>query len=381
MRPFFLLSVSSSPSLGGLERFQLELARAMAAQGHRVEVAAPPGSRFAGRAAELGLPVHPVRFAAWLSPLSVLRLAALFRRLRPEVVHFRLSRDIWTIAPAARSSGLRGHIVHTLGMNPGGRLRDPVHRWLRRTLGAFVVPSPRTAERATEVWGMAPGEVTLIPNFVAAAPFRDEGSLQRARALRRTWGIPDGVALVGMLARLEPAKGLERFVVEALRVLDEHPGPVRFVAAGPVMPGQEEWLEGLQERVRAAGRSDVFLFPGEQEDVPAFMRALDLFVLPSKGETFGLVLVEAMLAGCPVIAFTAPGPDFILDGGGYGTLLPERKAGVLADAVATLLRDPAERSILGDNGRRHALARYSEEAVAPRYEVLFDRVRGGIPPR
>ena len=110
------------------------------------------------------------------------------------------------------------------------------------------------------------------------------------------------------------------------------------------------------------------------------MGALDLFVLPSKGETFGLVLVEAMLAGCPVIAFTAPGPDFILDGGGYGTLLPERKAGVLADAVATLLRDPAERSILGDNGRRHALARYSEEAVAPRYEALFDRVRSADGP-
>ncbi len=367
--------------MGGLERFQLEVGRAMAARGHRVEVAASPGSRFAERAAELGLPVHPVCFAAWFSPLSVLRLAALFRRLRPEVVHYRLSRDIWTIAPAARLSSLKGHIVHTLGMNPGGRLRNPVHRWLRRTLGAFVAPSPRTAERATEVWGMAPGEVTLIPNFVTADPFRDEGSLQRARALRRRWGIPDGVALVGMLARLEPAKGLERFVDEALRVLDEHPGPVRFVAAGPVMPGREGWLEGLQERVRAVGRSDVFLFPGEQEDVPAFMRALDLFVLPSRGETFGLVLVEAMLAGCPVIAFTAPGPDFILDGGGYGTLLPEGKAGVLADAVAILLRDPAERSIVGDNGRRHALANFSEEAVAPRYEDLFDRVRGGIPPR
>jgi glycosyltransferase involved in cell wall biosynthesis len=109
--------------------------------------------------------------------------------------------------------------------------------------------------------------------------------------------------------------------------------------------------------------------------VPAFMRALDLFVLPSKGETFGLVLVEAMLAGCPVIAFSAPGPDFILDRGGYGTLLPEGKPGALADAVAALLRDPAERSIVGDSGRRHALAHFSEEAVAPRYEALFDRVR------
>ncbi len=372
---FRLLSVSSSPSLGGLERFQLDVARAMAARGHSVEVAADPGSPFEQRAAELGLTLHEVSFRRWLSPLSVLRLVRLFRRVRPDVVHYRYSRDIWTVAPAARVSGLTGRVVHTLGMNPGGRLRNPVHRWLRATLGAFVVPSPRTGERAAEVWGMRDDEVTLIPNWVDEAPFLASGLLTEALRLREEWGVPPGVPLVGMLARLEPAKGVERFIEAALQVVATHPEPVRFVVAGPIMPGRETWLTGLKEQIAEAGASGAFLFPGGQQSVPPFFKALDLFVLPSRGETFGLVLVEAMLAGCPVLAFRGPGPDFILAGGDYGTLLPEGKEGVLAAGLLALLRDPAERSIVGDSGRRHARAHFTEAAVAPRYEALFDRVR------
>jgi glycosyltransferase involved in cell wall biosynthesis len=373
--PFRLLSVSSSPSLGGLERFQLEVARAMAARGHTVEVAAEPGSLFGRRAVGLGLPLHEVAFRHWLSPLSVSRLARLFRRLRPDVVHYRYSRDIWTVAPAARLTGLTGRVVHTLGMNPGGRLRNPVHRWLRAALGAFVVPSPRTGERAAEVWGMRVDEVTLIPNWVSEAPYLDPGLLPEALRLREAWGVSPGVPLVGMLARLEPAKGVERFIEAGLQVLAAHPEPARFVVAGPTMPGQEPWLAGLQERIAAAGAAGAFLFPGGQEEVPPFLKALDLFVLPSRGETFGLVLVEAMLAGCPVIAFSGPGPDYILAGGDYGTLLPEGKEGVLAAALLALLGDPSERNIVGDSGRRHARARFTEAVVAPRYEALFTSIR------
>jgi glycosyltransferase involved in cell wall biosynthesis len=372
---FRLLSVSSSPSLGGLERFQLEVARAMAARGHTVEVAGEPGSPFGRRAAELGLTLHEVSFRRRFSPRSVLRLARLFRRVRPDVIHYRYSRDIWTIAPAARLSGLTGRVVHTLGMNPGGRLRNPVHRWLRAALGAFVVPSPRTGERAAEVWGMAPGQVTHLPNWVTETPFLEPDLLPEALRLRESWGVPPGLPLVGMLARLEPAKGVERFVEAGLQVLAAHPEPVRFVVAGPTMPGQEPWLAGLQERIAAAGGAGAFLFPGGQERVPPFLKALDLFVLPSRGETFGLVLVEAMLAGCPVVAFTGPGPDYILAGGGYGTLLPEGKEGVLAGSLLTLLGDPAERNIVGDSGRRHARARFTEAVVAPRYEALFTSIR------
>ena len=139
MEPFRLLSASSSPSYGGLERFQMEIARNLATRGHEVEIVAAPGSPFAAAGRVAGLPVHERRFHSYINPLSAWRLASLMKSREIEVVHYRLSRNIWTMAPAARLAGLKGRVVHTLGMNPGGRLDNPVHHWLKAHGVAFFV--------------------------------------------------------------------------------------------------------------------------------------------------------------------------------------------------------------------------------------------------
>lgn len=374
--PFRLLSVNSSLSQGGLERFQLTLACLLAQRGHAVEVVAEPGSWFSSAASEAGLPVHELRFHRYIAPIAVLRLARLFKRRRVDVIHYCLSRNIWTVAPAARLAGMKGRIVHTLEMNPGGQLNNPLHRWLRRSLGAFVTPSPETCRKAASVWGMEPEEVTLIPNLVAAAPFEAEGLDEEAAGMRAGWGISGNALVVGTLARLEPNKGIDLFVEMALQ-LSEHEAavPLFFVVGGPVSPGSEQWIEELKTAVATAGRQHTILFTGPQEKVPAFMRALDLFVLPSYRETFGNVLVEAMLAARPIVATQGPGPDFILDGGAAGILVPLRDSGQLSQRVQELLTEPQRRAALAAAGRTRALEHFSDAAVLPTYEALFNKLR------
>ena len=116
---FHLLSVCSSRAYGGLERFQLEIARSMAERGHAVTVVARPGSRFGEAALEADFPVLPLRFGSYLAPLTTVRLSRIMRRTGVHVVHYRLSRDIWTVAPAARLAGLRGKVVHKPGRAAG----------------------------------------------------------------------------------------------------------------------------------------------------------------------------------------------------------------------------------------------------------------------
>jgi len=341
-----------------------------------VEVVAEPGSWFSTAASEAGLPVHELHFHSYIAPIAVLRLARLFNRRRADVIHYCLSRNIWIVAPAARLAGMKGRIVHSLEMNPRGQLNNPLHRWLRRSLGAFVAPSPETCRKAASVWGMEPEEVTLIPNLVAAAPFEAEGLDEEAAGMRAGWGISRSALVVGTLARLEPNKGIDLFVEMALQLgTRETAVPVFFVVGGPVSPGFEQWLEGLKAAVAAAGRQHTVLFTGPQERVPAFMRALDLFVLPSHRETFGNVLVEAMLAARPVVATQGPGPDFILDGGAVGILVPLRDPGQLTLRVEELLAEPQRRAELGAAGRMRALEHFSGAAVLPTYEELFNKLR------
>ena len=380
-QPLRLLSLCSSHSMGGLECFQLAVASSMRERGHHVEIVGEPKRPFTRAAEEAGFTTHQVRFRRYISPLAVLRLAYLMKRRRADVLHYALSKDIWTVAPAARLAGLTGRIVHTLGMNPGGRLDNPIHRWLRNTLGAFVAPTPQAAESAATVWGMTPEEVTLIPNYVDARPFEAEGLDEAARRMRRAWGFPPGALVVGMLGRLEPHKGLETFLRMAIE-LHRHPraDEPRFVVGGPASPGMAAWLADMMELAGGGGLADRIVFPGMQHEVPAFMHALDILVFPSHRETFGLVLVEAMLAGLPVVAASGPGPDYILDGGRFGALFPVRDHIRLAELVRELLSDAALRADRASAARQRALDAFSHSAVVPRFESLFMRLRdaGGI---
>ncbi len=353
----------------------MEIARNLASRGHEVEIAAAPGSPFAAAGRVAGLPVHERRFHSYLSPLSAWRLARLMKSRNIDVVHYRLSRNIWAMAPAARIAGLKGRVVHTLGMNPGGRLDNPVHRWLRNTLGAFVAPTPETARKAARVWGMRDDEVTIIPNFVVPTPFEARNLEQDAAALRASWRIPAESQLVGTVARLEPAKGIDTFVRSAITMLREDPvHDLRFVAGGPVTKEWKSWADDLKESVASAGLADRIIFPGQQENIPAFMKTLDLFVLPSRKETFGIVLLEAMISGKAVVACHGPGPDYILDGGRVGLLIePDDQAG-LSQAILSLLGNLDHREQLADAGHARVKATFTDEVVLPAYEALFDRV-------
>jgi len=376
MEPLHLLSASSSPSFGGLERFQMEIARSLALRGHTVEIAAAPGSPFAAAGKVADLPVHERRFHSYLSPLSAWRLARLMKSREIDVVHYRLSRNIWAMAPAARLAGLRGRVVHTLGMNPGGRLNNPVHHWLRNTLGAFVAPTPTTAAKAARVWGMGEDEVTVIPNFVTPAPFESADLDRDAASLRASWGVPAESRLVGTLARLEPAKGIDTFVRAAIAVLQADSGPdLRFIAGGPVKQEWKSWFGDLKRTVASAGFSDRIIFPGHQDNVPAFMKSLDFFVLPSRKETFGVVLLEAMISGRAVISCGGPGPDYILDGGDAGLLVEPDDHEGMSRAILTLLENDEHRDQLARSGQARVRANFTDEVVLPAYESLFDRVR------
>jgi glycosyltransferase involved in cell wall biosynthesis len=210
--------------------------------------------------------------------------------------------------------------------------------------------------------------IEIIFNGIDLSRFRAAARLSRASA-RAAFGWPAGVPVIGSAARFRREKGLEVFF-EAVRRLAP-----RFPKLLCVMAGDGEDREGLLRRAAAEGLKDRILFPGFVEDIPRFMRALTLLVIPSLQEGFPYSALEAMAGGTPVIASRVGGLPELIDDGETGLLVPPGDASALAAGIERLLGDEALRRRLAENAARAAgaygLNHYVDRMAALYRELVF----------
>lgn len=186
------------------------------------------------------------------------------------------------------------------------------------------------------------GDATILPNGVFTKDFAE------AKPLEAWEGTGDSPTIV-FLGRLdEPRKGLPIFAAAAKDVLEEHPG-ARFLVAGR---GEANALEELSNRY-----PDSVSLLGEisDEEKASLLRGATIYVAPQTGgESFGIVLVEAMAAGAPVVASNIPAFEAVLDGGKAGVLFQNEDARDLAEKLTDLLDDPGKREAFALAGERRA---------------------------
>jgi glycosyltransferase involved in cell wall biosynthesis len=178
---------------------------------------------------------------------------------------------------------------------------------------------------------------------------------------------------VGVVARLSPEKGQDTFLEAAAMVLREvH--DVGFVIAGDAALGDRHYAERLVDLARRLGMVERTLFTGFTDRVPELMAGLDVLVVPSHAEPFGLVTVEAMASGTPVVATRTGGSPEIVEHEKTGLLVPPRDPAAIARAVLTLLRSPDRARALGETGRRRATDAFSIELHALAMRELYEAV-------
>jgi glycosyltransferase involved in cell wall biosynthesis len=235
-----------------------------------------------------------------------------------------------------------------------------------RLAARVVVPSEAAASAFAAAGGRA-DLVEVVANGVDVV--RDPRSRD---ALRRDLGLPAG-PLVGVFSRLAPWKG-QHVVLDALATLPE----VRGIIVGDALFGEQAYAATLRaqaEKLGLAGRVD---FLGHRADVPLLMQAVDVMIHPSVApEPFGRTLVEAMLAGVPVVATDAGAAADILDHGAAGTLVPPGDAAALAAAVAHMLARPDDLAARLDRATARAQDRYGVAAMQDAVAAVIARVAAG----
>jgi glycosyltransferase involved in cell wall biosynthesis len=259
---------------------------------------------------------------------------------------------------------------------PSRGLRWDVHRerWLARGADALVTHSDVHRQMMAEEIGVPPDRIRLIPHGVEVSP-------DWKRPPR-----PPGPPTVVYLGRLEHRKGTLELLQAIPRVLQAVP-EARFILIGADRahcPGGRTHADYLEQEFPPAVRRQVTLAGRlPQEEVDRRLQTADLFVAPSRYESFGLIFIEAMRWGTPVVGTTAGGIPEVVEDEKSGVLVAPQSPEQLADAVTRLLLDAARRELLGAAGRKRVEEEFSVERMTQRaadlYEEVIQMKRGRTP--
>jgi glycosyltransferase involved in cell wall biosynthesis len=183
----------------------------------------------------------------------------------------------------------------------------------------------------------------------------DPAALPSPDALRRRLGLPAGGPLIGIIGRLQRWKGMHTLLEAMPAVLRRHPD-AHGVIVGGAHRGEAAYPAYLRERIAGLHLEEHVTMTGQQANIPEWMQAMDVVVHASDREPFGIVLLEAMALGKPVVAGDRGGPTEVITDGVDGLLTPYGDAQALAGAILRYLDDPAFARRTGSAARARARA-------------------------
>ncbi len=367
-------------TIGGAERAWLELIAGLDRRRFRPLVVLPEEGAFAAALRAMGVPVALVSFPRgplhrlalpWVAAAHVRAAARLRRLARAEgasVVHCGdlagLLLGLPLVLGGARCvyqvSFVGGSARRRLLAAAAGRFVHAVVAYSRDQLEALGPAGSRLSEAATVV---APG--------IAPAAFAG-GDRTRFRS---SVGVGADETWVGLVGRYDTWKGHAVFLEAAARVRAVR-GDVRFAMIGgalnaDALPHVARYREGVLALRRRLGLEAGVDVVDHRADVADVLAALDVIVVPSDHEPFGMIVLEALAAGTPVVASDSGGPAEILEDGRSGLLFRTGDAEALAERLLSVLADDAARGRLAAAGRARVAARYGRERYAREMEALY----------
>lgn len=359
-----ILQVVPSLDVGGAERLASLLAIRLRGLGDDVSVVSlfdPVGSWIEQELNDAGVETHFLAKRPGFDPRMIPRLAALFARTKPNIVHTHLHTIKYTFpASFAWRRCRQVHTVHNLAQHEIERAGRAVHRVAFRCGVAPVAIGDAVAASIQDVYGLS--AAATIPNGIVVKDYQ-KGSEVRGR-MRAELGVDHDEVVVIHAGRLSPQKN-QAALIDTFAASKALSGRGRLF-----LVGEGELRESLTRQAQQSGVADRVTFLGLRSDIPDLFAAADIFALPSIYEGNPLVVMEAMAAGLPVIAAAVGSiPELIPPG--TGVLIPPNEPALLRRELERLANDPVLRADLGAAGQRNAEARFDVGAMAVAYAALY----------
>jgi glycosyltransferase involved in cell wall biosynthesis len=302
---------------------------------------------------------------------SLVSLARYVRRQQIAIIHTSdRPRDAAAAIVLARLTGAKCVIQAHVGF---GDWMSPMLKWSLRNADALVGISEFVAGTLVAA-GHDPARLHVVLNGIDPAPWQRPADRTE---IRRQLGLAPSDQVVLTVCRLFPSKGVGE-LIDAVAALSPRYPELRLLVAGHEMV--RGYADELARRAAQQGLTEQVMFLGHRNDVDDLMMAADVFAMPSIGEPFGLVYLEAMATGIPVIALDSGGAPEVVDHGLTGLLSPPGDSMALAANLATLLDDPALRTDMGIEGRRQVQTRFTIDRMGAEMAAVYRVVCGHSQP-
>jgi glycosyltransferase involved in cell wall biosynthesis len=352
-----ILHVAKVAGISGAENHLLLLLPALRTRGHEVSLVMlhegePGAEELARRLEDDGVPVERLRMRASVDPLAFGRLVRHVRRMRPDVLHTHLVHADFHGLPAGRLARVPLLVSTKHGFNPFRSHRSfaAADRTVARLADVHIAISAGLARYLGESEGLDASTFEVVHYGIEAGPRPP---------------TPPGEPRLAIVGRLIPIKGHE-VLLEALRATrEEVPALTLEIAGDGPLEAQ------LHAAVARLDLDDAVTFLGRVAPAAPVYERAEIVVVPSFGEGFGMVALEAMERGRAVIASNVGGLPEIVEARRTGLIVPPGDAAALGRAIVELANDPARTAAMGAAGRERALSAFSHMRCTERIEGLY----------
>jgi len=295
----------------------------------------------------------------------------LFRELKPDIVHTRNLSTLEAQFPAFLAGvphRVHGEHGRDIGDLDGSRRKYQLLRRLFSPIVQRYIALSFDLDRYLQDRVGIPGsKITHICNGVDTGKFKSTGQQKRG-VLPDDFSGTDSI-VIGTVGRMEEVKDQVNLANAFIRLVKHQPDNNNLRL---VMIGDGVLRQLALSLLETAGLGDVVWLPGERDNVPELLGAMDVFVLPSLAEGISNTILEAMATGLPVVATNVGGNSELVADGSTGLLVPRSDPDALAAAIRCYVETPDLRRRHGENARKRCEAEFSITTMVNNYQVLYE---------
>jgi glycosyltransferase involved in cell wall biosynthesis len=369
-----IIQISSAKNFGGGERHLVDLCEGLYCHGDQrrsVEIFVALRAENNWRKKLSFLPkgnVINLPLKNSLDVTSARKLTEFVKAKDIEIIHAHLARDYPIAALAARKTRVKvvltRHLLFPLNF---------LHRFVLPKDATFIAVAEGVRHQLLQQKIIMPEQIKLIYNGVNIRHFAEAKKSVGKENLRRQLNLKSDCRLIGIVGEIASHKGQMDFVRAAARVTEYFP-EAEFLIVGQDGSANGKQQKSLENLIEELGLQNKIHLLGWTEDVASIFAALDVFVSASLTEPFGLVIVEAMAAGCAIVATATDGAKEIINDEETGKLVSIANPIELSEAIIELLSDENLRQTLGKKAQLNAKEKFSVKIMVAQTEKIYREI-------
>lgn len=350
-----IIHIIPTLDMGGAERLMVDIALGLDRKIFESEVVCiSSGGFWQKELEEADIPLTILNKKKGFSLRALLKLKKILKEKQPDIVHTHLFGADFYGRLAAKLANIKVIISteHNLNISEGF-FRKTAKKITNKFATRIIAVSEAVRAYAIQKEGADESKVKVIYNGIRLEKFLNE---KGDYALGKTFKI-------GSIGRLSKQKGYE-YLIEAINKLNDRKIVCQIASDG-------ELKEQLNEKIALLGLGRQIELVGYKKNTPEFLNSLDLFVLSSRWEGLGIVILEAGAAGLPVIASDVDGIKEIIDDKEDGLLFTKGNSDELKEKIKYLLNNESERKRLGQALQRKIIEKFDIEKIVRQYEEVY----------